>query len=123
MRKELTKEMDIFRFQSEASTQIALRFKEYMADPCLRTRNDIVPFYQNLSAITGAGKTLILADAISQIRMQLSIEPIVLWISKGKVVVSQTYNNLNHGKYSDFLPNFKVMPLLVCPQPLYQPVS
>ena len=87
-------DMDIFRFQSEASTQIALRFKEYMADPCLRTRNDIVPFYQNLSAITGAGKTLILADAISQIRMQLSIEPIVLWISKGKVVVSQTYNNL-----------------------------
>lgn len=116
MRKELTKEMDmdIFRFQSEASTQIALRFKEYMADPCLRTRNDIVPFYQNLSAITGAGKTLILADAISQIRMQLSIEPIVLWISKGKVVVSQTYNNLNHGKYSDFLPNFKVLPLLDC---------
>lgn len=108
--------MDLFKFQSKSSTQIANRFKEYMANPLLRTRDEIIPFFQNLSAITGAGKTLILADAISQIRMQLPVEPIVLWISKGKVVVSQTYTNLSIGKYSEFIPNFKVLPLLDCSQ-------
>ena len=108
--------MDLCKFQSNASTQIANRFKEYMANPLFRTRDEIIPFFQNLSAITGAGKTLILADTISQIRIQLSVEPIVLWISKGKVVVSQTYTNLSTGKYSEFIPKFKVLPLLDCSQ-------
>jgi type III restriction enzyme len=65
-----------------------------------------VPFYQNLSSITGSGKTLILADAIEQIRSQLPLEPIILWLSKGKVVVEQTYQNLSAGKYAE-------IPLLV----------
>jgi type III restriction enzyme len=43
-----------------------------------------VPFYQALSALTGAGKTPILADAVAQIRAQLPVEPIVLLISKTK---------------------------------------
>ena len=98
--------MEPYKFQSIASTCIADRFNEYMQDPLLVTRNQIVPFFQNLSAITGAGKTLILADAISQMRLRLPAEPIVLWLSKGKVVVSQTYSNLSIGKYSDNLPNF-----------------
>lgn len=106
--------MEPYKFQSIASTCIADRFNEYMQDPLLVTRNQIVPFFQNLSAITGAGKTLILADAISQMRLRLPAEPIVLWLSKGKVVVSQTYSNLSIGKYSDNLPNFKVLPLLDC---------
>ena len=106
--------MEIFKFQSRAATQIAERFREYMEDPLYRTKNEIVPFFQNLSAITGAGKTLILADAISNIRMQLPCEPIILWISKGKVVVSQTYTNLSVGKYSSFISNFNVLPLLDC---------
>jgi type III restriction enzyme len=106
--------MELFKFQSKASTQIADRFYEYMQNPLYRTRDEIVPFFQNLSAITGAGKTLILTDAITQMRIKLPIEPIVLWVSKGKVVVSQTYNNLSVGKYSEFIPNFKVLPLLEC---------
>lgn len=106
--------MEPYKFQSIAATCIADRFSEYMNDPLYVTRNQIVPFFQNLSAITGAGKTLILADAVSQIRMRLPAEPIVLWLSKGKVVVSQTYKNLSIGKYAENLPNFKVMPLLDC---------
>ncbi|MEA4950483.1 MAG: DEAD/DEAH box helicase family protein, partial [Petrimonas sp.] len=106
--------MEIFKFQRKASTQIAERYFEYMEDPLYRTKNEIVPFFQNLSAITGAGKTLILADAISNIRARLSLEPIILWISKGRVVVSQAYTNLSTGKYSEFLPNFNVLPLLDC---------
>ena len=108
--------MELYRFQSLVSSSIANKFKEYMEDPLYRTREEIVPFFYNLSAITGAGKTLILADAIAQMRMQLSVEPIVLWISKGKVVVSQTHNNLSTGKYSELIPGFSVMPLLDCKQ-------
>ena len=58
--------MELLPFQIEASAQIAERFHEYMEDPLTITRARLVPFYQNLSAITGSGKTLILADAIEQ---------------------------------------------------------
>ncbi|MGA5662677.1 DEAD/DEAH box helicase family protein [Bacillus bombysepticus] len=104
--------MNLLPFQIEASTKIATRFADYMKDPLTVTRTKIVPFYQNLSSITGSGKTLILADAIEQIRCLLPVEPIVLWLSKGKVVVWQTYTNLSSGKYSNFLGGFTVKPLL-----------
>ena len=106
--------MELLPFQIEASTQIAERFHEYMEDPLTITRTRIVPFYQNLSSITGSGKTLVLADAVEQIRSRLPIEPIVLWLSKGRVVVWQTFNNLANGKYSDLVGGFDVKPLLEC---------
>src|SRR5258708_36413862 len=106
--------MELLPFQIEASAQIAERFNEYMEDPLTITRSRIVPFYQNLSAITGSGKTLILADAIEQIRSRLPIEPIVLWLSKGKVVVWQTFANLSTGKYAELVGGFDVKPLLDC---------
>lgn len=106
--------MELFRFQREASTQIAERFARYWHDPLPQTRTRNVPFYQNLASITGSGKTLILADAIQQIRTFLSVEPIVLWLSKGKVVVWQTYHNLAGGKYAGLLSGYAVKPLLDC---------
>jgi type III restriction enzyme len=106
--------MDLYPFQSEVASFVAENFHEYQKDPLMVTRDTIVPFFQNISAITGAGKTLILADVITQMRMYLSAEPLVLWISKGRVVVSQTYSNLSTGKYSQFIPNFSVIPLLDC---------
>ena len=106
--------MNLFQFQSEASEKIAGRFWEYMLDPLMIRRTQPVPFYQNLAAITGAGKTLILADAIEQIRGRLPIEPVVLWLSKGRVVVWQTYANLSTGKYADLVERFEVKPLLEC---------
>jgi type III restriction enzyme len=113
MRKEVTK-LELIPFQIEASTQIAERFRKYMEDPLTVTRTKIVPFYQNLSSITGSGKTLILCDTIEQIRSFLPIEPIVLWLSKGKVVVWQTFTNLSNGKYSSLLGGYEVKPLLDC---------
>src|SRR4051794_17710653 len=101
-------------FQIEASTRIADRFEEYMRDPLTVTRTKTVPFYQNLSSITGSGKTLMLADAIEQIRTRLPLEPIVLWLSKGKVVVMQTLNNLAKGKYAPLIGGYDVRPLLDC---------
>lgn len=106
--------MELLPFQIEASTQIAERFQQYMEDPLTITRSRIVPFYQNLSSITGSGKTLILADAVEQIRSRLPIEPIVLWLSKGRVVVWQTFDNLANGKYSGLVGGFEVKTLLDC---------
>jgi type III restriction enzyme len=106
--------MELFPFQIEASAQIASRFQAYAQDPLTITKSRSVPFYQNLSAITGSGKTVILADAVEQIRSRLPIEPIVLWLSKGRVVVWQTFANLSTGKYAELLGGYQVKPLLDC---------
>src|SRR5262245_53363561 len=82
----------------------------------MTTKTRTVPFYQNLNSITGSGKTLILADAVSQIRSRLAVEPIVLWLSKGKVVVWQTFTNLSSGKYAELVAAFTVKPLMECRQ-------
>lgn len=104
--------IELAPFQIQASTQIADRFQEYMRDPLTITRTKSVPFYQNLFSITGSGKTLILADAIEQIRTRLPLEPIVLWLSKGRVVVMQTLTNLSTGKYSELVGGYDVKALL-----------
>ncbi len=106
--------MELFPFKAEAASQIAARFHDYMRDPLAVTTKQLVPFYQNLSSITGSGKTVILADAIEQIRTQLSVEPIVLWLSKSRIVVWQTLANLTNGKYSALVGEFAIKPLLEC---------
>jgi type III restriction enzyme len=104
--------MNLFPFQIEAANRIAERFQTYNQNPLLVTRTEILPFYQNLSSITGSGKTLILVETVVNLRAMLPLEPIVLWISKGKVVVEQTLHNLSNGKYAASLGNFIVKPLL-----------
>lgn len=106
--------MELIKFQINTSETIASRFAEYIKAPLIKTKDEIIPFYQNLSSITGSGKTLILADCIEQIRAYISTQPVVLWLSKGKVVVSQTLENLSNGKYAENIPNFDVKPLLDC---------
>lgn len=108
--------MDLFPFQINASTNIADRFAAYAVDPLMTTKTKSVPFYQNLNSITGSGKTLILADTVSQIRSHLAAEPIVLWLSKGKVVVWQTFANLASGKYAELIGGFVTKPLMECRQ-------
>jgi type III restriction enzyme len=99
--------IELKEFQKTAADQIAERFAKYYAAPPMRGRRGdlrVVPFYQSLDSITASGKTVILADAISTICTLLPIEPVVLWLSKGKVVVDQTYTNLaTGGKYSHLL--------------------
>lgn len=104
--------MEPFKFQRDAATQIAQRFSDYVRNPLMVDRVTTVPFLQTLVSITGSGKTLILAEAVSQIRDTLPIQPIVLWVSKGKIVVSQALANLSSGKYASNLPGFNVQPLL-----------
>jgi len=104
-------EIELFPFQATASEAIATRFAELIRDERRPSVNRFwdVPFYQALSALTGAGKTPVLADAVAQMRGQLPIEPIVLWISKAKAVVNQTFTNFQAGgKYEHFIEGFLV---------------
>jgi len=92
--------IELKEFQKQAADQIAERFAKYYDDPPTtgtQKRPRIVPFYQGLASITASGKTVILADAVSTISTLLPIAPVVLWLSKGKVVVDQTFANLAAG--------------------------
>ncbi|EFO90149.1 hypothetical protein CRE_21673 [Caenorhabditis remanei] len=95
---------------SHSST--ADRYIDYVGEPIVRGRRGNthdVPFYQSLSSITGSGKTAILAQAVSEIVAMSEIPPVILWLSKGKVVVQQSYANLEDGgKYSHLLPDITV---------------
>lgn len=106
--------MELKSFQSEASGKLSNNIRVYLEDPLWIGKDKILPFYQTLKSITGSGKTLILADTLEELRSFLSTEPIVLWVSKGKVVVGQTLENLSNGKYSENIPNYVVKPLLDC---------
>jgi type III restriction enzyme len=97
--------------QAQAANQISARFAQLLgdADRPMETARRAVPFYQALSAITGAGKTPILAEAVAQISELLPVQPLVLWISKSKAVVSQTFSNFSAGgKYAHFIKGFVV---------------
>jgi len=104
--------IELFQFQQEAASQIADRYAEYVADPIFFGRGANkrhVPFYQSLSSITGSGKTAILAQAVSEIVALSEIPPVILWLSKGKVVVQQSYANLaGGGKYDHLLSDITV---------------
>lgn len=104
--------LELFQFQQIAASQIADRFVEYSADPIHFGRGSKrrdVPFYQALSSITGSGKTAILAQAVSEIVAMSEVPPVILWLSKGKVVVQQSYANLaDGGKYNHLLADTTV---------------
>jgi type III restriction enzyme len=98
-------------FQSKAANQIASRYA-FFANHVDRPRkgNKPRPFFQALSALTGAGKTPVLAEAVAQMRAHFACEPIVFWMSKAKSVVAQTYTNFSGGgKYSEIIDGFRVI--------------
>lgn len=106
--------LELLPFQAKASEEIVKRFNELRMDPRRPWENQFwkTPFYQALAAITGAGKTAILADTVAQLRACLDIEPLILWISKGKAVVDQTFANFQSGgKYAHLIDGFIVSSL------------
>lgn len=104
--------LELFQFQQVAASQIADRYVEYVSEPIAFGRGATkrnVPFYQSLSSITGSGKTTILAQAVSEIAALSELPPVILWLSKGKVVVQQSYANLAEGgKYNHLLTDITV---------------
>lgn len=107
--------MELFQFQEEAAATVADRFMQYLDDPPqagTAKHPRAVPFFQSLSALTGSGKTLILAEAVSQVAATMPVAPVIMWMSRGKVVVRQSFANLSPGgKYHSLLDNTTVMAL------------
>ena len=104
-------QFELLTFQVRASQQIVNRYLKLVGDPerPMFTAKRPVPFYQALSALTGAGKTPILADAVCQIALTMPAQPVVLWISKAKAVVDQTFANMEPGgKYNSLIEAFSV---------------
>jgi type III restriction enzyme len=101
--------IDLFEFQYKASAQITSRFSEYMKQrpgKVVGTKVRFTPFYQALASITASGKTVIMAETVAELLPLMPIKPVVLWISKGRVVVDQTYANLN-GRYRNLLAGYE----------------
>lgn len=107
--------IELYEFQERASATMSERFTRYVADPVItgtQQHQRTVPFFQALASITASGKTVILADVVSSISAALPVPPVVLWLSKGRVVVEQTLANLlPGGKYHHLLGSAEVRPL------------
>ncbi len=105
-------QIELKPFQVRAAKQIADRYAYFAGHAYRPTYKGSLPrpFYQALSAITGAGKTPVLAEAVTLMRLHMDVEPIVFWMSKAKSVVQQTYTNFSSGgKYAEIVDAFRVI--------------
>lgn len=98
----------LFDFQEQAASQLSESVADWVqafaSDGPLFLGKVPIPFVGHLKAVTGAGKTPILAKVVGDLSPAL-----VLWTSKASAVADQTYRNLI-GKYSHLLPaNTKVL--------------
>ena len=104
--------IELFDFQHRAVAQITDRFAHYSANRPGRivgVKTRFIPFYQALASITASGKTVVMAQSVSELLPLLSAKPIVVWVSKGRVVVDQTYANLQDaGKYRHLLAGYEI---------------
>jgi type III restriction enzyme len=107
--------IELHEFQQIASATMSERFVRYNDDPVVagtKQNPRTVPFFQALASITASGKTVILADVVASVSAALPVPPVILWLSKGKVVVEQTLSNLlPSGKYNHLLGAAEVRPL------------
>lgn len=103
--------LELKNFQTDAAHSIANRYAFYANHPFRPAKgNKPRPFFQALSALTGAGKTPILAEAVVLLCSQFAQQPIIFWMSKAKSVVAQTYANFSGGgKYSEIIEGFRVI--------------
>lgn len=91
-------------FQVRAAGALAAMVQEYPGPRFSRRYDpetgDVMPFLCRLRAITGAGKTPILAATATHLE-----NGIILWTTNRGAVISQTMANLRPGgKYADLLP-------------------
>lgn len=103
--------LELKKFQTQAAQLMGARYAFFANHPDRPRKGKVArPFFQALSAITGAGKTPILAQAVAVARTHFGVEPIVLWMSKAKTVVAQTLGNFSAGgKYSEIIDGFRIL--------------
>jgi hypothetical protein len=100
----ILKRSDLKPFQERAASGLATMIQEY---PSARFKarfdpdtGELMPFLCRLRAITGAGKTPILALAAQHLK-----NGVILWTTNRGAIISQTLANLRSGgKYSALLP-------------------
>jgi type III restriction enzyme len=92
----------LFPFQEDAVDGLrtaALDWMVYAAQNGVpKYGSGLIPFLGQLRAVTGAGKTPILAQVVGGLG-----KGVVLWTSRSSAVIEQTYNNLR-GRYASMLP-------------------
>jgi type III restriction enzyme len=106
--------LTLFDFQNQAVDQITTRFLAYLdrrPGRVIGAKVTYVPYYQALASITASGRTVIMAEGVAELPPLLPAKPIVLWLSKGRVVVDQTLANLSR-KYSHLLADYQDVQLL-----------
>jgi len=92
-------DIELIDFQQEAASKLVNSAVTYfMTGPDI-VGGRPVPFVGQLQAVTGAGKTPILADVVGRLKPAM-----ILWTTKFGSVVDQTVANL-HGKYRQLLGN------------------
>ena len=97
------KRSDLKPFQERAAGDLAAMIQEYPSDR-LKPRFDpdtgeMLPFLCRLRAITGAGKTPMLALTATHLKTG-----IILWTTNRGAIISQTLANLRSGgKYAELL--------------------
>lgn len=96
----------LFKFQEEAAEALRTAALNWVSHAAQTGRPKYgvypIPFVGQLKAVTGSGKTPILADVVAGLG-----HAVVLWTSKSAAVVEQTYQNLR-GKYRPLLPKHDV---------------
>lgn len=92
----------LFPFQEDASDELRAAALTWLTTAATegspKYGGTTIPFLGQLRAVTGSGKTPILARTVSGLG-----SAVVLWTSRSSAVVDQTFDNLN-GKYHSLLP-------------------
>jgi len=73
--------LELFDFQEKAALKIVEKYENYFRQPIVIKKGEEetpVPFIQILDALTGSGKTVILAKTIGEISKSVSRSPIIL---------------------------------------------
>ncbi len=86
-------------FQERAARQVASRHARHLEETAARAgeERERAPFFQAFAAITLSGKTLVLGDAVSLIQEPMAVKPVVLWLSRGRVLAQTTFNSFQPG--------------------------
>ncbi len=93
----------LFPFQDEAAQALRDAALSWIAYSVKRGHppeygESEIPFLGQLKAVTGSGKTPVLASTISGLG-----DAVIFWTTRSSAVVEQTFTNLN-GKYRALLP-------------------
>lgn len=98
--------LQLFPFQADAADALRASALEWIDEAARsgppRLGSAVIPYMGQLKAVTGSGKTPILANVVGGLG-----NAVILWTSRSSAVIDQTYENLN-GKYRHLLGNNNV---------------